>query len=274
MTFDPFDPFEQRLHSVLTREAERAPISTLTPAEVRRLDEQGQGRSPALTGHRVRWIAVAAAVVAGTGAGVLGLTGGGSTPAFASWVSEPQAISSAQVAGVDVSCSDSGPVIVDRRGNSAYAVYSNGTSWTDCLQTIPGQPHDKGLPEGWTSSGELSSVELGDPSATEPLTLLSAKAPEGNSGNRSPVTWVSGRYSAAVARITIATSDGTVIPTTRDGVYAAWWPGNDGATDVVRAYDQAGDLISSIDEWNCGTPAYPLTPRIQATGQAPVGGCS
>lgn len=107
----------------------------------------------------------------------------------------------------------------------------------------------------------------------EPLVVLSAKAPDGNSVLGHPITWVSGRVSPAVAHVDVATAAGTVEATVHGGAYAAWWPGNDGATATVRAYDNQEHLLSTINELNCAKRA-PIDPRIHVTGKTATGGCS
>jgi hypothetical protein len=261
---------EQRLRRALNLDAERAPQPSLTTAQFREL--AARDSAPARRRTPVRWVGVAAAIVAGATVAVVGLGDHGTSRAFASWVSQPDPISAADTAHLGPICGAQAPLIVDRRGHSAYAVYSDGTAWTDCLATIPGNTPDKGLPDGWLSHGLLSSVVITKPAADHPLVVLSAKAPEGNSTKQAPVTWVSGRIASTVARVSISTSQGTVIPSVRDGVFAAWWPGNDSDTAVIRAYDGSGKLVTTVDELNCGGAR--LAPRIQVPGQAAVGGCS
>ncbi|PZS26654.1 MAG: hypothetical protein DLM58_20340 [Pseudonocardiales bacterium] len=261
---------EERLRRVLSLDAERGPRPSLTPAQFRKL-AAGQDM-PARRRGSLRWVGVAAAALAGTAIAVIGLGGHGTGAAFASWVSQPSAISATDIARLDAACGAQAPIIVDRRGHSAYAVYSDGSARTDCLATIPGLSPDKGLADTWLTYGSLRTVAITEPTRAHPLVVLSVKAPEGNSVKQAPVTWVSGRFAPAVARITISTSRGIVIPSVHDGIFAAWWPGSDSDTAVVRGYDSSGRLLSTVDELNCG--GAQLAPRIQTPGHAPVGGCA
>lgn len=93
---------------------------------------------------------MAAGALAGVAASVVGLTTAGGTPAFASWRSSPSPISAADASALGAPCRAAravtpdgtvpwpmagAPVIVGRRGHSAYAVYSVGERWIDCLAT-------------------------------------------------------------------------------------------------------------------------------------------
>ena len=283
-----------RIRRAVSADAERAPQPTLSlqsfVASAGAVDKQTRRHST-----RYRWAAVAAATFVGAGAGALVIIDRGGGSAFASWVSRPQSISAGQAAGVRGVCtgavspstSKGGAIVVggaqpanlgrvvliDRRGSTAYAVFTDGRTWSDCVATIPGLTPDKGLPNSYRHYGSIADVEDSATGPDQPMVVLSAKAPEGNNVLGHPITWVSGRVSAAVARVDVATSTGTVVATMGDGAFSAWWPGNDGATAAVRAYDKNGHLLSTITGLNCAQRAL-LDPRIQVTGQRPAGGCS
>ena len=284
---------ETRIRQVVSADAERAPQTMVTLqtflARAGAVDEPIR-RHP----MRYRWAAVAAAALVGAGTGALVITNRGGGSAFASWVSRPQSISGGQADSVRRVCAGAvSPstskgaivvggaqpanlgrvVVIDRRGSTAYVVLTNGTTWTDCVATIPGLTPDKGLPNSYRHYGPIADVENSATGPNQPMVVLSAKTPEGNNVLGHPITWVSGRVSAAVARVDVATSSGTVVATMRDGVFAAWWPGNDGATAAVRAYDKNGHLLSTITGLNCAKRTL-VDPRIQVTGQRPTGGCS
>jgi hypothetical protein len=270
---------EDRMRVALRVDANTAPVRHLSPEQFRAALSNGDDvRTDGPGAVRRRPVfqrgLVAAALIAGVTTGVIALSMSGSSNAFASWISRPGTISESETAGVDAECRESDPslgrpVIVDRRGHSAYAVYANRSETTDCLMTVPGETPDKGLPSGWVSH---QSVGRAAPSVQLPLLVLSAKAPEGNSVHGLPVTWVSGRIDRSVATVTVDTSDRTVEATVRDGWFAAWWPGNDGDTAVVHAYSTKGALLETADDLNCVAGAR-LDPRVQLPQRAPAGGC-
>lgn len=284
---------ETRIRSTIAADASRGPRPTLTAAALR--DRAADVDKPARQHPaRWRWAAVAAAAAVGAGVGGVVITDREGGSAFASWVSRPDPISAAQVVSVRGVCDATAPtpvgtgalvvggahparlgrlVLIDRRGHTAYAVFNNGTTWSTCITTIPGLTPDKGLPNSYRVHVPIADAVESAAGPNEPLVVLSAKAPEGNSVLGHPITWVSGRVSRAVARVTVATAAGTVEATMHGGVYAAWWPGNDGDTATVRAYDSYGHLLSTIDELNCAKRA-PLDPRIHVTGLSATGGCS
>jgi hypothetical protein len=270
-------PLQDRLRRVLTADAERAPAAALTPERFRHTLAGSPAGRRSRPGRRpgfptVRTAVAAAAVLIAAAVAVVALAGRNSSPAFASWVGRPNPISAADTARLGSVCGGRHPLIVDRRGHSAYAVYNDGPDWTDCLATVPGLPADKGLPKAWLSHGSLTAVAVAEPDTAHPAVVVSVKAPEGDLGDRAPVAWVSGRITPAVTRITIQTADGTVIPTIHDGTFAAWWPGNDNDQTVIRGYDNTGGLLTTIDQLNCGGPK--IAPRIQTPGQPTTGGCS
>jgi hypothetical protein len=171
-------------------------------------------------------------------------------------------------------CGIQHPIIADVRGHAGYlvgvrAATSSGGA-ADCLAQVPGQPTDPDLRDV-EISGELPAA-VSTPSAEHPLIVLAAKSPEGNDVHQHNVTWVSGRVDPSVASLTVATTTGTVTPTIAEGRFAAWWPGNDGDTAVVRAYDKDGRLLATVDQLNCDSDGR-LSPRMTAPDGSDTGGC-
>jgi hypothetical protein len=254
---------EDRLRRVLAAEAERGPVPS------------GAVRDrPTASKPRARWVLVGAGAAAAAVASLaVGLTSGGSSPAFASWTSRPTP--SSGLAAVDGTCRTySRPLLVDRRGHTAYSVYALHGTWIGCLATVPGESPDKGLGPGYVdfvlADPNVSTV----PSAADPLVVLDAKSPEGSAPQKqATVTYVSGRVSADVARVTVETNRGLIEASLAGGVFAAWWPGNDGDTAVVRAYDSRGALLTTVDELSCTAVDGRNSPRVSTVGFAPVGGC-
>lgn len=56
--------------------------------------------------------------------------------------------------------------------------------------------------------------------------------------------WARGLVDPAVARVEVRTGSGVVTA----GRFAAWWPGNDGDVDLVRAYAADGSLLATADQ--------------------------
>jgi hypothetical protein len=256
---------EDRLRRVLAAEAERGPAPTATVADLE--------PHPAAK-RRARWVLVGAGAAAAAVASLaIGLTSGGSSPAFASWTSRPTPTSA--MAAVDGSCRTYGrPLLVDRRGHTAYSVYAHDGAWIGCIGVVPGQTPDKGLGPGYVDFGPVDRSVVTAPSTADPLVVLDAKSPEGSAPQKqATVTYVSGRLSSGVARVTVETNRGLIEASVADGVFAAWWPGNDGDTAVVRAYDSSGRLLSTVDELDCTAVDGRNSPRIATAGFAPTGGC-
>jgi hypothetical protein len=223
---------------------------------------------------KARAVAVAVAVV--TGAGIylgVGLVDT-ATPAFASWTSSPEPVPAGAVGGIEAACQQpQAPAILDARGNSVYAVFdTSGGGQVDCLTTLPGHSPDRGLPSGgWITHGSLSTAARTTPSPAEPVVLLSVKAPEGNAVHNGRFTWVSGRVSSNITRVTVQTSGGLVQATVRDGMFAAWWPGNDSDTARIVGYDTTAQAVSTVSELTCGIAT--INPRVTTIGYPPQGGC-
>lgn len=263
---------ETRLRRVLAEDAARAPRPVEAPA-----------LRPVVNGHPVTgarrrsvagWFAVAAAVTSvGVGIAVVGLPG--SSPAFADWRSHPQAADPATAAALSRACRHRGGVeglpvkAVDLRGDGAYLVLSGAGRWVDCLAT---RRHSE--PGGWTNDPNwLVFNAMPARPAPGPLAILSAKVPEAGARRFQKVTWVSGRVAATVARVRVQTSRGRIDATVTGGLFAAWWPGNDADSAVVRAYDRAGALVAQADQLTCADAKGQLSARIRVPGHPDTGGC-
>lgn len=264
------DELEVRLRRVLAVDAEQAP----RPAQMlpRLAPVGGLSAKRAHRGRVARWAAVAASIAAlGAGAAVTGLAGS-SPGAFADWRSTPQKADAATVGAVGRACQQQSEatgltvLAVDLRGDGAYAVLSDGKTWLDCVVTRRhSQPGSWADSPGWMEVGTAPAKP-----GSQPLTIASAKAPEGGPGRPHALkaTWVSGWVGPTVTRVRIHTSQGQVDTTVTNGVFAAWWPGNDGDTAVVSAYDRSGALLARADELTCADG-----PRIRVVGEPSTGGC-
>jgi hypothetical protein len=178
---------------------------------------------------------------------------------------------------VDGSCRTFGhAVIVDRRGHTQYAVYVDVATrqWTGCVNTVPGETPDRGLGPARVDVNRLQHLAVTAVSAATPLAVVDAKAPEASAAQkRAAVTYVTGRAASEVARVTVDTDRGTIVASLADGYFAAWWPGNDGDTDAVHAYDSSGALLSTVDELTCTSITGLFSPRVSTVGYPPTGGC-
>jgi hypothetical protein len=96
---------------------------------------------------------------------------------------------------------------------------------------------------------------------------MSAKSPMGNMVERFDVTWVSGRIDPTATRVVITTPTASIVPTVKNGVFAAWWPGNDGDLTTITAYGADGTVLAVADGLNCPSP------RLHIAGHAAIGGC-
>lgn len=278
---------EMDLRACLDRQATRLPVSVAEAVANPRV--AAAVRSPATTlarpwstgrvrrSGKARVAAVAAAVATG-GAGIyvgIGLLDT-ATPAFASWTSSPETVRASAVGGIEAACEQSRtPAILDARGNSVYAVFDTTDGGrVDCLTTLPGHSTDRDLRGGsWISYSNPTRAMRIAPGPAEPIVLLSAKAPEGNAVHDGRVIWVSGRVSSGITRVTVQTSGGLVQATVRDGMFAAWWPGNDSDTASIVGYDATGHAVSTVSDLACDDAAGQLNPRVTTTGYPPHGGC-
>jgi hypothetical protein len=260
------------LRTCLDRQAARLPASVAEAVANPRLATVARhpSRGRVWRSGRARVAAVVTAVVTGAGiylgVGVIDT----STPAFASWTSSPEPVPATAVGGIEAACGQSrAPAILDARGNSVYAVFgTSGGDRVDCLTTLPGHRTDRGLRGAWITH---STAMPTTPGPAEPIVLLSVKVPEGNAVHDGRFIWVSGRVSPGITRVTVQTSGGPVRATVRDGMFAAWWPGNDSDTASIVGYDTAGRAVSTLSDLTCG--ATTINPRVTTTGHPPQGGC-
>jgi hypothetical protein len=203
---------------------------------------------------------------------------GGAQQAFAGWHDEPEPVPPATYATLAMGCRANGddpsatPLAVDLRGDGALTVMASARSWTSCIATR--RHHD---PANWASDPDWFSISRGSalvherPSASKPLVVMDAKAPEAGGGRGGKhVTWVSGRVSPRVAHVEVRTSLGGVRATLRDGVFAAFWPANDGAHASVLALDASGRVVARADRLDC-VPSGQRGPGVVRPGGKATG---
>jgi hypothetical protein len=91
-----------------------------------------------------------------------------------------------------------------------------------------------------------------------------------------------GRIDQSIATVIISTRSGRYIPTITNGLFAAWWRGNNGGETIVRGFDADGIEVAFVDQLNCyaavpvqinGGQYTPPTRRLVVRGQYVEGGC-
>lgn len=165
--------------------------------------------------------------------------------------------------------------VVDGRPGGLFVGITTPTTFRTCELTFPGGP------SGILQSGfPISLAPV--PTPEQPVSVIGSKAPEGNQINGDEVVWVWGRVDPSVTYIEISSSTARYVPTIENGLYAAWWPGNDGDQTVVRWFDATGNELGFIDQLNCSTAGptvaggglvTPMTPRLVVGGTYVRGGC-
>lgn len=193
-------------------------------------------------------------------AGVLAVTGGllvvgshihGDT-AFASWTSQPQASDAATVATIDTSCREMAesvpgvlpPLrIVDRRGDFAFSLYTDGRSAFTC-ELFQGANNSKST---WRQGGGSFSEELGAETVnSDNPVAVDATGQVSVTNVRGRATTVYGRYAETVDKIVVDSPAAMATAKLHRGAFTAWWPdgGQAGGLATIRAYDSSGALLT------------------------------
>jgi hypothetical protein len=233
-------------------------------------------------GPRTRTIRppVAAGAVAAAAAAVIAVSfvdlGTSTSQAFAGWTAKPTAASGAETGRAVASCKQrlaaipnsraaanvaraSGrrmglppigsltPVLTDTRGPFTFLVFAGGNANATCISG-----------PGFTSTSEANSA--GPPRAVPADGITVTWAAHTARAGRA-YSFLEGHTGADVSSVTVTLSDGRIVqPSTQNGWFVAWWPGN--ATAASAAVTTAQ-----------GTTSAPL-PRsvIPACPPAPGGG--
>ena len=197
---------------------------------------------------------------------------------------EPIEISDARRSAALAQCAADLPdvtgVVDSRTGGMLVGVLAGDVSRT-CLLAKDGSAVSN---VGPTLPGGTATPLLAETSATRPISVIDAKAPDGNMIDGNEMTWVWGRVDPSIARIVVSTPAGTYTPTITDGVFAAWWPGNDGDRTVVHGYDLNESEIAFVDQLSCSQAdpvdvigvglVTPIQPRLVVNGSYVEGGCA
>lgn len=167
----------------------------------------------------------------------------------------------------------------------------NADTWRTCifLDTEAGGSYPVSGPTIANVDGVASS-QFGGPSSivpatslARPIAVIDAKPPAPSANHDTQVVWVWGRVDTSIATIVVSTPTANYTPTITDGLFATWWPGNDGDQAIVRGFDANGVEIASADQLNCApsspvvVPGYGLFtamhPRLVVHGSYVEGGC-
>ena len=162
--------------------------------------------------------------------------------------------------------------IVDARAAGRFVAMVTDSSWFSCVEfATPDANADVNLSAAPGIMGNPVGLP-GAASIAEPIVVIGAKAPDGNMIDGNEVTWVWGRVDPSVTSVVVSAPSGTFLATVEHGLFAAWWPGNDGDRTVVRALDATGREIAFADQLSCGdeTGAHP---RLVVGGTYVTGGC-
>ncbi|MEV4350957.1 hypothetical protein AB0J83_41400 [Actinoplanes sp. NPDC049596] len=253
----------------LTRLATLDPARSPDPAPERqaralaRLEEQMARPGPVARrrprGRRLA-IGLAAAAVLGVG-GILVVPTvlPSADTAYASWTPVPQDLPETQALAVAASCARNwgGPpgrlVLSERRGRSTFLImWVSGGPLVDCFS-------------GDGPSSSPASDRLSGDGNVEPPVPGAGRVSLGGgmwATRTGPAGWRSqaaGRVGAGVTGVDIALPDGrTVQATTRNGWWAAWWPGDEaGVTGAFRIVVHTAGGTRSYRQDDLGTEAMP-----------------
>ena len=168
--------------------------------------------------------------------------------AFAAWTSHVQPTDAQTAARIDASCrSASIPValplrVLDRRGDFALSIYSDGQSIAVCDRFRGSNPRQVFTQGG--SSGPSAVLQAPAVSAQRPIVIEGTEATMVlHAGTAvSAFGWVD----PSVAKVVIDSGDYTTTATLSDGLFSGWWPGEaDGTLRTVTctAYNATGKVI-------------------------------
>jgi hypothetical protein len=164
--------------------------------------------------------------------------------------------------------------IVDSRPGGVLVGVLTADEWSTCLFANDSLSNDLG-------PGPAALTPTASPD--RPIVVIDAKSPEGNQINGDELVWVWGRVDPSIATVVVSTPTAAYTPTIADGLFAAWWPGNNGDQTVVRGFDANGDEVAFVDQLNCTQSApvdvpgvglfTPTQPRLVVKGKYLEGGC-
>jgi hypothetical protein len=238
-------------------------------------------------GHRLLAVAAAVAVVAAGAAGVKWRSSD-TRIVFGESAAKPSlpiALTSAERDTAIARCGgnpQAGSIgVADSRPEGLLVGQISGGGWATCV--FPSNVSTSVSPNGRTTPVALA----GEVSPTRPIVVIDANPQKGTDGptnqiDGSEVTWVWGRIDPSITTVIISTRSGRYIPTITNGLFAAWWRGNNGSETIVRGFDADGVEVAFVDQLNCYAAApvqindgryTPPTRRLVVRGQYVEGGC-
>jgi hypothetical protein len=127
--------------------------------------------------------------------------------------------------------------IVDARPDGVLVGQFTGEDWSTCLFSSAAPTRASTTPIRTTEGAgarRLQPVALGGRvSPSRPIVVIDAHAPQGNQVDGTETTWVWGRIDPSIATIIVSTRSGRYVPTVINGLFAAWWRGNNGDEAIV-----------------------------------------
>jgi hypothetical protein len=179
--------------------------------------------------------------------------------------------------------------VVDARPEGLLVGVSATDTWLTCFFPSDESAQISLFPIGLASGEARPNALLPEVSPSRPIVVVGASGQKGIDGpdgskviKGSEVTWVWGRIDPSIASVIVTTRSAQYVPTITNGLFAAWWRGNNSDQTVVRGFDAAGNEVAFVDQVNCyaGTPVNveggtytPPTRRLVVNGTYIEGGC-
>jgi hypothetical protein len=225
-----------------------------------------------------------AGVAAATGVVVSVVTLAGAQPAFAGWLPQPTPATTAQMSSAVATCRGQlanaaavkrtaavtgwDEVATDVRGPFTLSLFQSSGGDATCLTgpslTIVSQSFTNGAgTEGGESSMSGSAGGTGRGQAESSITfggsgtgsIEHVSVAHFDSDSQGPYTVVEGQVATGVTGVTLLRSDGQhVQATTTNGLFIAWWPGNQ-TTSSAQVTTAGGVSTQSLNLHQAGPPA-------------------
>lgn len=189
-----------------------------------------------------RWAAVGvAAVAAAVALLVVGTKGGGPASAFAGWTADPTRPAAGQLQGAESACAARyrypsltglAPTLSDTRGPFSVLLYAQARTLTTCITGLP-----RAVNKGTVVLGGIP-VPSATTIAPDSVRLEGIQFSFGSRATGSAARIVTGQTGSGVTAVTLNLNDGSsVVATTTNGWFAAWWPSRQGvrSADITTA---------------------------------------